>query len=93
MESEEEEVYMRFAGAAMANMFSFRYKAMKSKRSSKRKDEISNELQVLGWMRMTDKSNIPSSLAYRDQGGMYFSTKELLPFVKSLDDCVRENAN
>ena len=84
---------MRFAGAALADMFSLRYKDMKSKKSSHRKEDVSKELQVLEWMRMTDKSDLPTSLAYRDKGGMYFPDKMLLPFVRSLDNCVRENAN
>ena len=47
---------------------------------------IQGELQVIKWMRMTDKSKLPCSSQYRDN-------KELLQFNKSLDDCVRENAN
>lgn len=66
---------------------------MKSKKASQRKEEVSKELQVLEWMCMTDKSDLPTSLAYRDQGGMYFPDKMLLPFVRSLDNCVQENAN
>ena len=91
--TEPEEVYIRFAGAALANMFNLRYKEMKSKKSSQHKERVSKELQVLEWMRMTDKSDLPTSLAYRDRGGMYFPDKILLPFVRSLDNCVRENAN
>ena len=93
IETESDEVYMRFAGAALADMFSLHYKDMKSKKSSHRKEDVSKELQVLEWMRMTDKSDLPTSLAYRDKGGMYFPDKMLLPFVRSLDNCVRENAN
>ena len=91
--TEPDEVYMRFAGAALASMFNLRYKDMKSKKSSQHKERVSKELQVLEWMRMTDKSDLPTSLAYRDRGGMYFPDKMLLPFVRSLDNCVRENAN
>ena len=93
VESEPEEVYLRFAGAALADMFTLRYKAMKSDKSFHSKEMIQGELQVLEWMRMTDKSKLPSSLQYRDKGGMYFPDKELLQFIKCLDDCVRENAN
>ena len=93
IENEPEEVYMRFAGGALADMFSLRYKKLKSKKSSCHKELLLKELQVLGWMRMNDKSDLPASLAYRDRGGMYFPDKALLPFVRSLDNCVRENAN
>ena len=42
---------------------------------------------------ITDKSNLPQPLFYRDRGGLYFPDKALLPFVQSLDDCIREFAN
>lgn len=93
IDSEPDEVYMRFGGGALADMFSLRYKDMKSKKSSHHKEKVSKELTVLEWMRMTDKSDLPTPLAYRDQGGMYFPDKALLPFIRSLDNCVRENAN
>ena len=66
---------------------------MKSKKPSQYKEKVSQELQVLQWMRMVDKSNLPSSLAYRDQGGMYFPDLALLLFIRSVDTCVREIAN
>ena len=44
-------------------------------------------------MRRVDKSTLPSTLAYRDRGGMYFPDEVFLPFIRSLDECVRENAN
>lgn len=93
LEREPDEVYMRFAGGALADMFKLRYRDMKSKKSSRHKEEVLKELQVLEWMRMTDKSDLPASLAYRDRGGMYFPDNALLPFVWSVDNCVRENAN
>ena len=74
-------------------MFKLRYTAMKSKKPSHLKEKVSQELQVLQWMRMVDKSSLPPSLSYRDQGGMYFPDLALLPFIKSVDTCVRENTN
>ena len=91
--SEPDEVYLRFGGGALASMFTGRYKDMKSNKSSQHKEKVSQELQVLGWIRMVDKSELPIALEYRDRGGMYFPDKALLPFIKSLDECVRESTN
>ena len=94
LQHEPDEVYLRFGGGALADMFKQRYKDMRSKKkSSKTKDIISQEIQVLGWIRRVDKSTLPASLAYRDQGGMYFPDDDFLPFIRNLDECVRESAN
>ena len=87
IESEGDEVYLRFGGGALADMFQTRFKEMRSKKPSQYKEKVSQELQVLQWMRMVDKSNLPSSLAYRDQGGMYFPYFAHLPFIRSVDTC------
>ena len=91
--NEADEVYLRFGGGALTDMFKLRYMAIKSKKPSHLKEKVSQELQVLQWMRMVDKSSLPPSLSYRDQGGMYFPDLALLPFIKSVDTCVHENAN
>ena len=93
VESEADEVYYRFAGGALADMLKVRYKDMKSNKPSLHKEKISKELQVLNWMRLSDKSNLPSALVYRDRGGMYFPDEDLLPFIRSLDNTVREYTN
>ena len=93
LQSEPDDVYLRFGGGALADMFTQRYKDMKSNKPSIHKERISKELQVLECMRRMDKSTIPPTLAYRDRGGMYFPDEAFLPFIKSLDDCVRGNAN
>ena len=93
LQSEPDDVYLRFGGGALADMFTQRYKDMKSNKASIHKERISKELQVLECMRRVDKSTILPTLAYKDRGGMYFPDKAFLPFIKSLDDCVRENAN
>ena len=91
--SEPNEVYLRFGGGALASMFTGRYKDLKPNKSSQHKEKVSQELQVLEWIRMVDKSELPIALEYRDRGGMYFPDKVLLPFIKSLDECVRESTN
>ena len=93
IERENDEVYLRFGGGALEDMFQTRYKEMKSQKPSEYKEVVSQELQVLQWMQMTDKSNLPSSLAYRDRGGMYFPNLALTPFIRSVDTCVCEDAN
>ena len=90
---EGEDVYLRFGGGNLASMYKTRYKAMKSKCSSAKKEQISSELQVLDWIRMRDKSSLPHTLKQRDEGGMYFPDKEFLPFLKELDMRVQENTN
>ena len=82
LESEPDEVYLRFGGGALADMFTQRYKDMKSKKSSEKKENISQELQVLQWIRRVDKSTLPASLAYRDRGGMYFLTRHFYHLLK-----------
>ena len=74
-------------------MFKQRYKDMKSTKSSKIKEKVSQEIQVLEWIRRVDKSTLLASLAYRDQGGMYFPDNDFVPFIRNLDESVRESAN
>ena len=59
----DDEVYLRFGGGALEDMFRPQYKEMKSKKPSQYK-EVSQELQVLQWVCMIDKSTLPPSLAY-----------------------------
>ena len=44
-------------------------------------------------MECPDKSIIPPSLQYRDNGFMYFPDQALIPFIKAVDDKVKEVAN
>lgn len=88
LKSEPIEVYLRFGGGALADIFTYRYKDMKSNKASKQKEK--KELQVLECIRRVDKSTLPPALAYRDRGGMYFPDEAFIPFIRSLDDCVRE---
>lgn len=92
---EPDDVYFRFGGGALASMFQTRYKQMKSSKSHKAKEKISQELSVLKWMQMEiqDKGTLPESLKYRDQGYMYFPHRSLLPFIKKLDETVCKSAN
>ena len=51
-------------------MYKERYKMMKSP-SCKQKKDIGKRLTILDWMRLRDKSTLPKSLQYKDEGGMY----------------------
>lgn len=73
-------------------MYKERYKMMKSP-SCSQKNDVGKELTVLDWIRLKDKSTIPKSLQYKDEGGMYFPEKRLIPFIRDVDSCVREHAN
>ena len=42
---------------------------------------------------MRDKAVLPESLKYKDEGGLYFPQMCFIPFIRSVDDCVREHAN
>ena len=92
LECESDDVHLRFCGAALASMYKERYKRMKSK-ATKNKDDVGKQLTVLDWIRMTDKSVLPESLKYKDEGGMYFPHISFIPFVRAVDECVREHAN
>ena len=89
---EPDNVHLRFCGVALAGLYQDRYKKMKSPKT-KRKDDVSKELTVLDWIRAIDKTMLPESLKYKDEGGMYFPLTSFVPFIKSVDDSVREPAN
>ena len=89
IEPECDDVHLRFCGAALASIYQERYKKMKSKTCN----QIGKELTVLDWIRMTDKAILPESLKYKDEGGMYFPHFAFIPFIKSVDNCIREHAN
>lgn len=44
-------------------------------------------------MECKDKTVIPSSVQFRDRGFMYFPDPTFIPFIKAVDDKVREIAN
>lgn len=44
-------------------------------------------------MQCVDKSVVPASLQYRDQGFTYFPKQEFIPFIRAVDICVLQVAN
>ena len=47
------------------------------------------EISVLKGVECSNKSIIPPSLQYRDNGFMYFPDEALIPFIKAVDDKVK----
>lgn len=91
-ECESEDVYFRFGGAALAEMLRIRYRTIHTSPIEKRSG-IASEITVLKAMQCTDKSVVPASLQYRDNGFMYFPHPDFIPFTKAVDEQVRHLAN
>ena len=64
----------------------------RKKLSGERKPVMTKELQILRELLMKDKSNIPESLKTLDEGNLKFPRTELLSFLRSVDNKVREFA-
>ena len=95
MNEDTDDVYYRFGGGAIADMFNTRYEKMKSPNCND-KDQISLEitiLQKLSIHRENEKAHIPAYLKYRDEGYMYFPCSEILPFLKTIDMKTKEHTN
>ena len=90
--AEPEDVYYRFGGAAIAEMLRNRYRSIHTCPVEKR-GTIVVEISVLKAMECSNKSTIPTSLQYRDKGFMYFPDKALIPFIKAVDDKIKQVAN
>ena len=73
---EPDEVYYKFGGAAIAEMLEKRYRSIHSCPENKR-GTIVVEITVLKAMECLDKSIIPPSLQYRDNGFIYFPDEAL----------------
>ncbi len=69
--SDEDDVYFRFGGGALASMLHRRYNDIRKCDDGKR-DIISLEITVLHAINTKDKSSIPAHLKYRD--GLYVLT-------------------
>lgn len=90
--SEPDDVHYRFGGAAIAEMLKKRYRSIHRCPQNNR-GMIVVEISILKAMECPDKSIIPASLQYRDKGFMYFPDQALIPFIKAVDDKVKEVAN
>ena len=64
-------------------------------KSSKTRDKyvVANKIQILHALKAAEKNNIPECLKYSDEGHMYFSCVELLPFLEEVNFCVKSVTN
>ena len=91
-ETDGNDVYFCFGGAAISDMLHFHYKEIKHCKDDQR-DILSQEISILHCMNSKDKISIPSYLKYRDQGYMYSPDPILLPFLRKLDTAVKQTVN
>ncbi len=85
--SDEDDVYFRFGGGALASMLHRRYNDIRKCDDGKR-DIISLEITVLHAINTKDKSSIPAHLKYRDRGYMYSPDVSFIPFIRAVDECI-----
>ena len=97
LKEETDDVLYRYCGASLHRMIKLREETLTGKKgrgelSVKRRSIMSKELEILRDLVAKDKSNIPSSLKSLDEGNLIFPRIELLPFLRSVDNEVREFA-
>ena len=94
---ESNDTLYRYCGAALHRMIKLRKETLAGKKgrgelSSQRKPIMEKELTILQELLMKDKSDITSSLKNLDEGNLIFPRAELIPFLRSVDNEVREFA-
>ena len=94
---ESDETLYRYCGAALQKMIKLRKETLAGQKkrvkiSSKRKPIMVKELQILEGLVIKDKSGISQSLKNLDEGKLTFPREELITFLHSVDDEVREFA-
>ena len=90
-----DDILYRYCGASLHRMIKLREETLAGKKgrgelSYKRKPIMEQELQILHELLIKDKTNIPASLKSLDEGNLMFPRAELLPFLRSVDNEVRE---
>ena len=90
--SDEDDVYFRFGGATLSDLYHNYYKDLK-KCSDERKDIISKQIKILNSINTKDKSAMPLYLKYRDRGHMFSPNPSFIPFFRSVDSCIKEVVN
>ena len=79
----------------MCRMIKLRLNTIKDKKgtlkvTSRHKDELERELEVLMAMKMADKSLLPKEIKdHLDEGGLFFLKAEFINFVRIADNCTR----
>ena len=89
---DESDVYYRFGGAILSDMHHARYKCIRSCESS-RIEQLSLEIDILHAVNTKDKTDMPIYLKYRDRGYMYSPHTDFVPFIREVDQCVKEIVN
>ena len=90
---DSEDVYYRFAGAAIASMLHARYDRLKQNAANEQLSQETTILEKLSIHNRDEKDHISGSLKYRDKGHMYFPCKDLLPLIKEIDLCTKTSIN
>lgn len=84
IETDEDDVYYRFGGAALCNMLHALYKEIKCC-AHDHKDALSQKITILQAINVKDKSCIPGYLQYRDRGFLYFPDPVFIPYLHKVD--------
>ena len=93
--AESDETLYRYCGAALHRITKLRRETLQEKKgrgkvSSERKRMMELELDLLQDLTMEDKSSLSISLQNLDEGSLVFPIPELLPFLRRVDDNIRE---
>ena len=94
---ESDNSLFRYCGAALQRMIKLRKETLAGKEgrgdlSKQRKPVMEQELEILKHLIRKDNSDIPSSLKNLDEGNLVFPRDEVITFLRSVDDEVREFA-
>ena len=97
LSKESDDTLFRYCGAALQRMIKLRKETLAGKKgrgdlSKQRKPVMEQELQILKHLVRKDKSDISSSLKNLDEGNLVFPRDEMITFLRSVDDEVREFA-
>ena len=94
---ETDDTLYRYCGAALHHIIKLGNEALAGKKgrgvlSSKRKAVMEKEVVILQELVMKDKSHISSSLKNPNEGNLVFPRNEMIAFLRSVDNEVREFA-
>ena len=93
--TESDETLYRYCGAALHRMIKLRSETLQHKKgrgrvSRERKGIMELELDLLQDLTMEDKSSLSPGLQNSDEGNLVFPRTELIPFLRHVDENVRE---
>ena len=97
LSKESDDTLYRYCGAALQRMIKLWRETLAGKKgrgdlSKQRKPVMEKELEILQELIMKDKSTIFSSLKNLDEGNPHFPKAEMITFLRSVDNEVREFA-